>query len=353
MSTEITSGKLYIDNIEVKDSLVVDYFERLEKKEVTQRLREVLRVGVIAIQAGDAASQTEVVQRRFEKFDKRLDEELDDIFGKNGKLPELLEHHLGDNGRLTELFDPHKDGTPIAKLRKDLSKKIQDFRETMLSEQRVDEALENTPVSGFNFEDKLWEQLELLGSIHGDKVEKTGEKTGTGDSKKGDFVVEVNGNGPRFVIEAKDTDMSNPAIKRELDKAIPNREAVFGVLLTKERDHLNNSVGWFNEYEGNHLVAAVTDGKDDKLFRPIVRFVYSYARARALSMTGGNAADIDFSAVRAQLDGLNTDLTEIKQIKTRCTKIKRLSNEIEERADEMRDQIKQRSSKLISMLDPH
>jgi hypothetical protein len=58
---------------------------------------------------------------------------------------------------------------------------------------------EVTPLSGFAYEDELWERLEALARIHGDGVEPTGTTTGVGQSKKGEFVVEVDGNGPRFV----------------------------------------------------------------------------------------------------------------------------------------------------------
>jgi hypothetical protein len=264
----------------------------------------------------------------------------------------MLEDHLGENGRLTDLFDPHADGTPIAKLRKDIVGEVQDFRNIMMKKEGAEELKEVTPLSGFAFEDELWEQLQALARIHGDDVERTGEIAGVGQNKKGDFVVEVNGNGPRFVIEAKDTPLTLPKIKRELEEAIPNRDAVFGVLLAKQQDHLPKKVGWFNEYEGNQLVAAVTDGEDDRLFDPLVRFVYSYARTRALTETSGAAADIDVPAVRAEIEGLEGDLAAVTQIKKRCTEIEGLSDEIRGGADAMRESILERSQKLRNMLQP-
>jgi hypothetical protein len=150
----------------------------------------------------------------------------------------------------------------------------------------------------------------------------------------------------------KDTPLTLPQIKGELDEAIPNRDAVFGVLLAKQNDHLPKKVGWFNEYEVNQLVAAVTDGEDDRLFDQLVRFVYSYAWTRALAEAGGGTAEFDLPAVRAEIEGLQGDLAEVIQIKRRCTRIEDLSDEIRSGADEMQRSIEDRTQRLTKMLQP-
>ena len=352
MAVEATPEQLRVTDFTIEDPSVVDYFAALDDDVVQQRLHEIIRVGVTAIQAGDTAANTELVRRRFEALEQRLEDDLDEVFGERGSLPEMLENHLGENGRLTDLFDPHADGTPIAKLRTDIIGEVKEFRDIVMEKEGANKLREDTTLSGFDFEDELWAQLQALARIHGDDVERTGETTGVGRSKKGDFVVEVDGNGPRFVIEAKDTKMSLPDIKEELEESIPNRDAVFGVLLAKQQDNLPKKVGWLNEYEGNQLVAAVTDGEDDRLFGPLVRFVYSYARTRALAEARGGTADIDLPAVRAEIDELQSDLSEVKQIKSRCTQIENLSDEIRSGADEMRQNIEDRTQRLRKMLQP-
>ena len=351
-SVSLEEGQVAIDGLTIDDPTVVEYFEEFEDEGLDRQVERVIGVGVTAMQAGDTASQTELVRSRFEKLERRLEEDLEAFFGDRGRLPEMLEDHLGENGRLTDLFDPHADGTPISKLRAEILDEVRDFRETMIKEEGAEEVRELTPLSGFAYEDELWEQLQMLARIHGDEVEPTGTTTGVGRSKKGDFVVEVDGNGPCFVIEAKDTPLTLPRIKGELEEAIPNRDAVFGVLLAKQKDHLPKKVGWFNEYEGNQLVAAVTDGGDDRLFDPLVRFVYSYARPRALAEASGGTADIDLPAVRAEIEGLQGDLAEVTQIKRRCTRIEDLSDEIRSGADEMQRSVEDRTQRLRKMLQP-
>jgi len=350
MAIEATPEQLRVTDLTIEDPSVVDYFAALNDDEVNQRLHEVIRVGVTAIQAGDTAANTELVRRRFEALEQRLEDDLDAVFGERGSLPEMLEEHLGENGRLTDLFDPHADGTPTAKLRTDILGEVKEFRDIIMEKEGANKLREDTPLSGFDYEDELWAQLQALARIHGDDVERTGETTGVGRSKKGDFVVEVDGKGPRFVIEAKDTEMSVPQIKSELEESIPNRDAVFGVLLTKKRDQLADKVGWFNEYEGNQLVAAVTDGEDDRLFDPLVRFLYSYARTRAIAEYSNVTADINFSAVRAEIEGLNDDLGAVTQIKKQCTEIEGLSDNIRQEADDLRERISERSRAIGKML---
>jgi hypothetical protein len=350
-SVSLEEGQVAIDGLTIDDPTVVEYFEEFEDEGLERQLERVIGVGVTAMQAGDTASQTELVRSRFEKLERRLEEDLEAFFGDRGRLPEMLEDNLGENGRLTDLFDPHADGTPISKLRAEILDEVRDFRETMIKEEGAEEVRELTPLSGFAYEDELWEQLEMLARIHGDEVDPTGTTTGVGRSKKGDFVVEVNANGPRFVIEAKDTsNLYEPTMKKELSESITNRNAAFGVLLAKKRDQLPDKVGWFNEYEGNQLVAAVTDGEDDRLFGPLVRFVYSYARTRALAEASGGTAELDLPAVRAEIDGLQSDLAEVTQIKRRCTEIENLSDEIRRGADEMQRSIEDRTQRLRKML---
>jgi DNA-directed RNA polymerase subunit RPC12/RpoP len=70
----------------------------------------------------------------------------------------MLENQLGENGRLTDLFDPHTEGTPIAKLRKDIVGEIQVFRNIMMKKEGAEEVVAVTPLSGFAYEDELWEE---------------------------------------------------------------------------------------------------------------------------------------------------------------------------------------------------
>jgi hypothetical protein len=121
----------------------------------------------------------------------------------------------------------------------------------------------------------LQELLQALARIHGDDVERTGEIAGVGRIKQGDLVVAADGNGPRFVIGANGTSLSLPKIKCDLDDSILNRDAVCGIPLAKQQDHLPKKVGWSNAYEGLQLVAAVTDGEDDRLLVSIVKLAYS------------------------------------------------------------------------------
>jgi len=356
-TVSLEGGQVMIDGFIIEDPMVVEYLKEHEGDDLDRQLERVISVGVTAMQAGDTASQTELVRSRFEKLERRLGEDLDAFFGEQGSLPEMLDAHLGENGRLIHLFDPHADGTPIAKLRGEIIDEVRDFRETMIkqegAEEGAEEVMEVTPLSGLAYEDELWEQLQMLARIHGDDVDPTGTTTGVGRSKKGDFVVQVDGNGPRFVIEAKDTsNLYEPAMKKELSESITNRNAAFGVLLAKKRDQLPDKVGWFNEYEGNQLVAAVTDGEDDRLFDPLVRFVYSYARTRALAEASGGTAELDLPAVRAEIDGLQGDLAEVTQIKGRCTQIENLADEIRSGADEMQRSIEDRAQNLVKMLQP-
>ena len=95
MAVEATPEQLRVTDLTIEDPSVVDYFAALDDDEVQQRLHEVIRVGVTAIQAGDTAANTELVRRRFEALEHRLEDELDEVFGERGSLPEMLENHLG------------------------------------------------------------------------------------------------------------------------------------------------------------------------------------------------------------------------------------------------------------------
>jgi len=62
----------------------MEYFEELEDDGLNRQLERVISVGVTAMQAGDTASQTELVRSRFETLERRLGEDLDAVFSEQG-----------------------------------------------------------------------------------------------------------------------------------------------------------------------------------------------------------------------------------------------------------------------------
>ena len=82
----LDEGQVAIDGLTISDPTVLEYLEESDDEDPDRLHERVISVGVTAMQAGDTASQTELVRSRFEKMERRLEEDLEAVFGHRGRL---------------------------------------------------------------------------------------------------------------------------------------------------------------------------------------------------------------------------------------------------------------------------
>jgi len=206
-----------------------------------------------------------------------------------------------------------------------------------------EELIEVTTLKGYEFEDACEEILSRCTGF-GESLTRTTDEVGRiPGSRKGDFVIELE-NGRKIVLEVKDrSSISLKTIKEELKEAIENREADYGIFVSKYKEALPKDVGWFNEY-GNILVCALGSSEANSFHPEILEIAYQWAKLR-LKREG----EVDKEAVEvaiSELDKLNDQLNELSKIKTKCSNARKALDEIENIAKGLENSLKDQLDSL-------
>lgn len=170
---------------------------------------------------------------------------------------------------------------------------------------------------GRTYEEEVAEALDALALPQGDVADAVGDhKESTG--KKGDVVVCIGAcEGPargRIVFEAKNSRMTRPKALEELDLAMAERNADYGVLVVPCEEKLPAKMQALREYNGDKLIVAY-----DPAEGPLaLQVAYSLARARVL-MSRGSDDGIDVAAVRDTVERALGAMEDVRRIKQQLT----------------------------------
>ena len=281
----IKGNQVTVNDFTTENYEIVSYFENLsESDNLGQKLEDALKMGIIAIKSIGVTGNVNYVEKAFENMDEKMKHKLDLVFGDDGQFSGILKEHFGEDGKLIkELFDPNREGTPLHSLRLEIENEFSAIKEKIGINAAVEEVANKGTRKGIDFEDQYEPTLDWIAQIHSDKIERTSNDSGKlSKSKKGDFVITLGDIGKKIVFEMKDRGtISRPMIQKELDEAMENREAEYGIFVAKNKESLPVNVGWFNEYDGNHLVCAMENNDGDSLIDgEILHIAYKWARAR-------------------------------------------------------------------------
>jgi hypothetical protein len=211
------------------------------------------------------------------------------------------------------------DATQRALLQKlgELQKELQALRDEKDKLEEVGAEREKGTAKGRTFEESVFEALDRIALSQGDVAEAVGDlREATG--KVGDIVVAIDGcNGPargRVVVEAKDRKLSSPGALAELDKAMAERSADFGVLVVPTEEEVPAKLEPLREYNGDKLVVAL----DPESGTLALELGYRLARARVL-MKRSDADGIDAGALRDTVERALAALAEERKVKQQLT----------------------------------
>lgn len=365
----IEKGKLLVKKFETSDREIVDYFEGIEPDACEERFETALKTGVTALKTVGITEKIDYIEKKFDglnaKFSDSLDTTIDEldakyeeIFGEKGKFAEIIKSHFGEDGKIIkELFDPSREGSPLNILRNEMRSEISGLKTLLQLEEQKGEIEQKTPLKGARFEDACEEVLNAITRMHGDKLERTTDIVGKiRASKKGDFVVELKENAKKVVYEVKDLGKKDsgkqtlPAILRSIEDAMTNRDASYGVFLVKNVEALPQSVGWFNEYDGNKLVCALgSETGDEKLHGEILLISYKWAKAKVM-LQALREQQIDAEFIQNKITKIQQKLSELTNIKTNCTNIETASDKIRKIVQSLQDEIGTELSEILGSL---
>jgi hypothetical protein len=160
------------------------------------------------------------------------------------------------------------------------------------------------------------EALEAIAAGHGDDCDAVGDFRG-GGGRKGDVVVDIDGcsgaGRGRIVFEAKNSRRSRKEALEELDAAMAQRGADYGVWVVPSEELLPARALALREIGGDKLFVVYDPGS-----RLALEVAYSLARARVL-MAKGSVEGLDAPALRAEVERALGAMDEVRRIKLHLT----------------------------------
>ena len=171
---------------------------------------------------------------------------------------------------------------------------------------------------GRPFEEAVFEAVDAIARGMGDDCDAVGDFRG-GGGRKGDVVVDIDGcaGAPRgrIVFEAKNSRRSRKEALGDLEAAMAQRAADYGVWVVPSEEALPARTPGLREVGGDKLFA-VYDPKDGS--RLALEVAYSLARARVLMAKGG-VDGLDAPALRAAVERALGAMDEVRRIKLHLT----------------------------------
>lgn len=171
---------------------------------------------------------------------------------------------------------------------------------------------------GRPYEEAVAEAVEAIALGHGDDADAVGDFRG-GGGRKGDVVVDIEGavgaSRGRIVFEAKHSRRSRNEALAELDAAMAQRAADYGVWVVPRDELLPARAAALREVGGDKLFV-VFDPEDGS--RLALEVAYALARARVLMARGG-VEGLDAPALRAEVERTLGALEEVRRIKLHLT----------------------------------
>lgn len=356
LEVDSAENRLHIQDFTIHDPDLVSYLDGFEEDKQEDALEHALRVGVATLELSETSKDVEFVKKEFESMQHEfsdeieiVQEELAEKFGDEGKVARILDEHLGDDGklkghiehafgddgafkerldeelgedgeRIKQALDPDIEGTPTHRLKQAFKEEIEEVKKELVAEEAAEEVRQETRLKGFDFEDQVQKILEELVDQTSNQVRDTSQETGAmGSSKKGDFVITIGETDQQIVVEAKNGAF-NGTVEEEMDEAIENREADYGIFVASSIEYLPRTrVGWFSEIDKNFVVVALS-GEDDEEIEPrFLKFAYHWARTRAILAYVEVGDDIDSERVKAELDSVTDAIGRFSTIRSKCT----------------------------------
>jgi len=383
VALKIKDDRAVINDLEITDSRIVDYLNEFDNaQEQEDAFMRALRVGVTTMKLAKTSQQEEFVERKFGEMQRdfqgeieRIEDEVEAKFGDDGDVPKIFEDHLGQNGnlnqqiedafsddgpfkqrldeelgedgeRIQEALDPDREGTPTYRLKQAFQDQIRSLHdkieEQAATEEATEEIRQRTTLKGDDFEDTVNNILSDLVYGTSDELEFTGETIGEiGSRKVGDFVITLNDTGQRIVIEAKSsTGYSQRDIKDELDDAIENRDADYGIIVFECESYIPNKIGYFHEFDNQRLSVALSETNEDDIEPGFLRIAHNWAKTRAVQGYVDSGTAFEPEVVQAAVREVGDSIDRFTTIRKKTTSIKKTANEIDVELDEIEAEVK-------------
>lgn len=409
LQVEVTKEEVLVSNYATTDHEIVSYFSTTPKEKRSDAFRVAVRAGIMALKTIGIAERVDYIEKEFNKMEDSITQEIEgkfgengtttkilgeyfgedgyvsrvlkerlgknsdlirilvELFGEEGRVERTLQSKLGENGELDrilkelfgedgkivrELFDPHTKGTPLYSLREELNGEFRDLREKLGIKEEVEKERERGTAKGKDFEAEIDDLLSPLCNLFGDRLFNVSNEIGAiKGSKKGDFISDLSGSHAKIVIEAKDSPYSSNAIKKEMDQALENRKANYGVFVSKYVEDLDESIGWFNEYDERYVVVAI-HSKDETISNStLLEIAYKWARIKLMHGERSKTPTVDTLDITRELSDIKTQVERFKHTRTQCSNIDKSVRTIRKDLDEIQNTIIEKIGGILRAME--
>jgi uncharacterized small protein (DUF1192 family) len=177
---------------------------------------------------------------------------------------------------------------------------------------------DRSTAKGRPYEEAVFEAIDAIAAGQGDDSDAVGDLPGVG-GRKGDVLVGIDGcSGPprgRIVFEAKNSQVPKKRALAELDDAMAQRDAGYGVWVVPTAEQLPARTLPLREVNGDKVFVVYDPEEDSRL---ALEVAYSLARARVL-MARGETEGLDASALRAEVERTLGAMEDVRRIKQQLT----------------------------------
>jgi hypothetical protein len=171
---------------------------------------------------------------------------------------------------------------------------------------------------GRPYEEAVFEAVDAIAQARGDDADAVGDLPG-GGGRKGDVVVGIDGcEGParaRIVFEAKNAYVPKNKALAELDAAMEQRDADYGVWVVPSDELLPGHGAQLREVNGDKLFVVFDPDDGPRLGLEVA---YALARARTL-MASADGDGLDAGALRTEVERALAAMDDVRRIKTQLT----------------------------------
>ena len=350
----VDDKQVSISNFTTLDKDIHSYFADMsESDDMDKKFEHALKVGVVAARTIETVGNVDYVEKEFNKLSVAINQKMQEAFGENGQVSGIITKNFGEDGQLLkEYLNPHKEGSPLQITLKEIHTRLEDLKNVLgINKGKAEEAQKGTQ-KGKEFEKYCEPLFAEIAKMHGDDVRATGEEVGTiTDSKKGDFVYDIKELKKRISWETKEylTKLSKKEIDENLDEGIKNREADYGILVSRHVEALPPDYGWFKELTDKKLVIALGTENDEKMHTELLHIAYRWARAKLLQDTLQNGG-FDPTFVQAKIKVLQDKLKKFQSIKVQCKNIDKASSKIDDMAETLEEEINTELNEILDSL---
>lgn len=343
-----------IKNMTISDEDVYTFLHAAEEKTRVTTLADAVKIGVRGLKQMRTGAELNFVENGFNqmitKFNYALDPNLQSSFFY--RFIHLIQDYYDRGGRIEHLLDPSTQNGPLNKLQCELRGEIQKLRDIIIKKETETELIQKTPMKGYDFEDTCENILsEYVSTTIGDDLQRTTKTCGvlTG-SFAGDFVLTLEGmTDKKITIETKHVDsITEPQIIKNLEQAMKNRGAKYGILIVKNKEALPKKLGWFHELSGNMMVCAMGNKTSDTQFPQIPSLAIEFAKLRLQKETDTQKETL--TMITESITQIGKKLDKFSLIQTQCTNIERATTEIREQTRILKSDITEHVSKMKQII---